>query len=104
MTPGERHKVVKIEIKGNRYFETDDISERIFLHTAGFIRLRHGRYSEGFVKRDQDAIQALYRDNGFRDCQGQDRQCRTITRQNRRRGDHDHDRRRNRSTGWAASR
>ena len=29
--------------------------------------MRHGRYSEGFARRDEDAISALYRDNGFRD-------------------------------------
>ena len=40
----------------------------MFLQPAGIIRLRHGRYSQGFAKRDEEAIVALYRDNGFRDC------------------------------------
>jgi outer membrane protein insertion porin family len=65
---GERHKVVQLEVTGNHYFTTQAIRERMFLQPAGFIRLRHGRYSEGFAKRDEDTIQALYRDNGFRDC------------------------------------
>ena len=67
ITPGPRHKVVKVEINGNRYFKTDQIRERMFIQPAGFVRLRHGRFSDGFSKRDAEAIRALYRDNGFRD-------------------------------------
>jgi outer membrane protein assembly complex protein YaeT len=65
---GERHKVVKVDIVGNRYFKTSDISDRIYIHKAGFIQLRHGRYSDSFAKRDADAIAALYHANGFQDC------------------------------------
>jgi outer membrane protein assembly complex protein YaeT len=65
---GERHKVVRVEIAGNRYFKTSEISDRIFIHKAGFIQLRHGRYSDSFAKRDKDSIEALYHDSGFRDC------------------------------------
>ena len=57
-----------MEISGNKYFTTAQIRERMFLQPAGIIRLRHGRYSQGFAKRDEEAITALYRDNGFRDC------------------------------------
>ncbi|HLK66889.1 MAG TPA: POTRA domain-containing protein [Bryobacteraceae bacterium] len=64
---GERHKVVKVDVQGNRYFKTADIKDRMFLQPAGFVRLRHGRYTEGFARRDEDSIKALYRDNGFRD-------------------------------------
>jgi outer membrane protein assembly complex protein YaeT len=67
ITPGERHKLVRVAIEGNRYFGEREIRERIYLEEAGRIRLRHGRYSEGFVRRDEDAVSALYRDNGFRD-------------------------------------
>jgi outer membrane protein insertion porin family len=64
---GERHKVVRLEVQGNRYFTAGEIRERMFLQPAGFIRLRHGRYSKGFADRDEDAIEALYKANGFRD-------------------------------------
>ena len=64
---GQRHKVVRIDIQGNHYFLTRDIHDRMFLQPAGLFFLRHGRYSEGFAKRDHDAIQALYQDNGFQD-------------------------------------
>ena len=65
ITPGERHKLVKIDIVGNRYFTTQAIRDRMFLEESGFIRLRHGRYSEGFVRRDREAIEALYKDTDF---------------------------------------
>ena len=66
---GDVHRVVSVDVKGNRYFTTAQIRERMYLQPKGFIRLRHGRYSESFATRDEKAIQALYRDNGFRDCQ-----------------------------------
>jgi outer membrane protein insertion porin family len=68
ITPGERHKVVNVAIKGNRYFREEAIRERMFIQKAGFLILRHGRYTDGFARRDEDAIEALYRDNGFHDC------------------------------------
>jgi len=64
---GPRHKLVSVAIQGNHYFRTRDIRERMFLQPSGFIRLRHGRYSEAFVSRDKEAIQSLYKGNGFRD-------------------------------------
>jgi len=64
---GQRHKLVKVNIEGNRYFRARDIRERMFLQPSGFIRLRRGRYSDAFERRDRDAIQALYQANGFRD-------------------------------------
>ena len=63
---GVRHKLVSIDIAGNRYFSTDDIRERMFLQPASF-RVRHGRYSEAFVEKDIDSISNLYKSNGFRD-------------------------------------
>jgi outer membrane protein assembly complex protein YaeT len=66
LAPGERHKLVKLEIAGNKYFDTDTIRERIFIHPATFIRFRRGRYSADFMKRDVNAIKALYTSNGFR--------------------------------------
>jgi outer membrane protein assembly complex protein YaeT len=64
---GPRHKVVKVNVAGNHYFRTPEIRERMFIQPAGFLILRHGRYSDGFSERDRKAIEALYRDNGFRD-------------------------------------
>jgi len=64
---GERHKIVKVDIIGNQYFLTSQITERMFIRKAGWILMRHGRYSNSFAKHDVDAIEALYHDSGFRD-------------------------------------
>jgi outer membrane protein insertion porin family len=66
ITPGERHRLVKITITGNKYFQTDAIRERMFLTTKS-LQYRHGRYSEVFARRDEQSISDLYRSNGFRD-------------------------------------
>jgi outer membrane protein insertion porin family len=64
---GMRSKLVRVAITGNRYFDTDSIRERMFMQPAGFLVLRHGRYSEAFRRRDQRSIANLYTSNGFRD-------------------------------------
>ncbi len=64
---GMRYKLVRVNITGNHYFDTDSIRERMFLQPAGFLILRHGRYSEAFRRRDEESIANLYKSNGFRD-------------------------------------
>jgi outer membrane protein insertion porin family len=64
---GERHKLVALEITGNRYFTTDTLRERMLLQTASLIQYRHGRYSEALLRRDENDITNLYQSNGFRD-------------------------------------
>jgi len=64
---GKRHKLAHLEITGNRYFRTEDLRERMFLVPSSFIQFRHGRYSEAYLRRDEEAITNLYRANGFRD-------------------------------------
>lgn len=61
---GKRHKLGKVNIEGNRYFDLQTIRERMFVAPASF-QLRHGRYSASLVERDRDAISELYRANGF---------------------------------------
>src|SRR5579864_3298341 len=63
---GERHKLVKLSIAGNKYFDTGTIRERMFMEPASF-RIRHGRYNEVFRRKDEENISDLYRSNGFRD-------------------------------------
>jgi outer membrane protein insertion porin family len=62
-----RHKLVKIAIEGNRYFDGGTIRERLYMMPASLIRFPHGRYSERYLQRDINSIQDLYRSNGFRD-------------------------------------
>jgi outer membrane protein insertion porin family len=64
---GMRYKLVQVTISGNRFFDTGSIRERMFMQPAGFLLLRHGRYSEAFQRRDEESIAELYKSNGFRD-------------------------------------
>ena len=63
---GQRFRLVRVTISGGKYFDEDNIRERMFLQPASF-RLRHGRYSEAFRRKDEENIANLYRANGFRD-------------------------------------
>ena len=64
---GQRFKVVRLMIAGNKYFDTGTIRERMFIAPASFPALRHGRYSEAFRRKDEASIADLYKSNGFRD-------------------------------------
>ena len=64
---GLRHKIVKLEIQGNHYFDDATIRERMSVIPATLVRYRYGRYSRNMLDRDLDAIRTLYRGNGFRD-------------------------------------
>lgn len=64
---GSRHKLVRIDITGNHYFNTATLRERMFLETASLLQFRHGRYSENFVTQDEQSIASLYQSNGFSD-------------------------------------
>ena len=67
--PGERHKLVRLEVEGNQYFDDATISERLATQPATTIRYRNGRYSEALLNGDLSGIASLYRSNGFRDVQ-----------------------------------
>ncbi len=64
---GVRHKIVKLEIHGNHYFDDATIRERMSVIPATLVRYRNGRYSRNALERDLEAIRNLYRANGFRD-------------------------------------
>jgi len=64
---GDRHKLVSIEITGNKYFTTATLRERMYMNPANLLQFRYGRYSSSFLKRDISAIKDLYQSNGFRD-------------------------------------
>ncbi len=65
---GRRHRFVSLEIRGNHYFGTETIRERMLLVPRSW-QMRHGRYSEALRRRDEEAIADLYTENGFRDVQ-----------------------------------
>src|SRR5262249_43540940 len=61
---GERHKFESLEIRGNTYFDRDDIKERLEMQPAGGL-LQHGLFSQAILGRDIVSIEGLYRSNGF---------------------------------------
>jgi outer membrane protein insertion porin family len=61
---GKKHKVVAVNLKGNKYFTNDLLFERMRVQKANAY-LRSGRYSPALVQGDVSSIQALYRTNGF---------------------------------------
>ena len=71
---GARHKLVLLDIEGNKYFTTSTLRERMYMTPAGFLRFPRGRYSREYRDRDITAIRDLYVANGFRDVQVTSRQ------------------------------
>ena len=65
ITKGERRRLVSVQIEGATYFHLDTLRERMFLEPAKFLILPHGRYSEAFRQKDAEAIENLYKANGF---------------------------------------
>ena len=63
---GVRHKVSLVALKGNKYFETDLLKERMQVQKADAYQ-RSGRYSPALLDGDISSIKALYRANGFND-------------------------------------
>lgn len=67
VTPGARHKLAKIEIDGNHYFDDETLRERLSMSPASFLRDRWGHYSQRLLDRDKTTIADLYHANGFRE-------------------------------------
>ncbi len=62
---GPRRRLVDVRIEGSTYFLDETLRERMFLKPKSIV-LRYGRYSESFVRKDEEALANLYRANGFR--------------------------------------
>ena len=63
---GPRQRLSRIQIAGNRYFDLETIRERLLIQERT-MHQRRGRFSQSLLERDVDAIEELYRTNGFRD-------------------------------------
>ncbi len=64
VTPGKRHRVQEVNLKGNKYFSNDLIEERLRVKKADLYQ-RNGVYSAQLVSADSSSIQSLYRASGF---------------------------------------
>lgn len=61
---GPVHKLVRINLAGNRYFADDLLRARMQVQPAGRL-LSHGRYSQTMLSSDVRGLKDLYRANGF---------------------------------------
>ncbi|GGA76782.1 hypothetical protein GCM10011507_30110 [Edaphobacter acidisoli] len=61
---GVKHKVIEVNIVGNKYFTDDILRERMRVIRGNLYR-PSGQYSPSLVSADVNSIQALYRANGF---------------------------------------
>jgi len=66
--PGARHKLVKIAIVGNKYFDQQALRSRMQVQPATRL-LTRGRFSQALLASDLNGLQDLYRANGFRQIQ-----------------------------------
>ncbi len=68
--PGERHKLVKVEItgnlQGNQGFPAELLRSRMQVQPAGRF-FSNGHYSQGLLSDDIRGLEDLYRSNGFLD-------------------------------------
>ncbi len=64
INPGERHKVVKVDIVGNTYFPQTALRALLHIQPAS-LALTHGRFSESLLRSDAHDIENMYRANGF---------------------------------------
>jgi outer membrane protein assembly complex protein YaeT len=66
--PGARHKLVKVIIAGNKYFDQEALRSRMQVQPVTRL-LSHGRFSQALLASDLNGLQDLYRANGFRQIQ-----------------------------------
>src|SRR5215469_9311552 len=66
--PGIRHKLVKVIITGNKYFDQEAFRSRMQVQPATRF-VTHGRFSQSLLASDINGLQELYRANGFRSIQ-----------------------------------
>jgi len=60
---GDRHKLVGLEITGNRYFDKELLSSRLQIYKAAFGS--RGKFSRRLIETDRQSMENLYRANGF---------------------------------------
>lgn len=64
---GERHKLIGIEITGNKYFDEELLKSRLQIFRGAFAS--RGRFSRRLVESDARSMQLIYQANGFLDAQ-----------------------------------
>ena len=62
---GERHKLLAIELAGNKYFDGELLRSRLIVYQSAFGS--RGKFSRRLLEADRTSMEALYRANGFED-------------------------------------
>jgi len=61
---GPKRRVARVLVTGNRYFDAATLKDLLSVHSASTLD-RHGAYSQALVSADVNAIETVYRNNGF---------------------------------------
>jgi outer membrane protein assembly complex protein YaeT len=61
---GQRRRVERVSVDGNRYFNSATLQETLSVHAANSLD-HHGAYSQALVASDVSALEAVYQNNGF---------------------------------------
>jgi len=64
ITPGPKHKVLRVGLDGNHYFSKAPLQDLLSVRAAGKLD-HHGLYSQSLVAADAAALQSVYQNNGF---------------------------------------
>ncbi len=64
VTLGPRRRVERVEVAGNRYFDSQTLKQLLNVRAADTLD-PHGTYSQALVSSDVSALQAVYQNNGF---------------------------------------
>ena len=62
---GDRHKLIGIEIKGNKYFDTELLRSRMTVYQAAFGS--RGKFSRRLLEADRQSMETTYKGSGFLD-------------------------------------
>jgi outer membrane protein insertion porin family len=62
---GERHKVEAVHFQGNRHYDADDLMPVVAVKKAHLFS--RGDFSDELLRKSSDAIEALYKNDGFAD-------------------------------------
>jgi outer membrane protein insertion porin family len=63
ITPGPRHEITDVDIRGNQHFKTDDIKARMKTRSGQF--LSRGAFSSELLEEDRRTIEGMYNADGF---------------------------------------
>jgi outer membrane protein insertion porin family len=64
IAPGDKHRVVKVEITGNKYFRDEELRPGMQVQQSSLV-LPHGRFSQVLLRSDIRDIENKYHANGF---------------------------------------